>query len=1091
MFSAPHFTKKGISLVLCVSVMMILSMMAVAFARMMTYEQAAAHNYVSIVDARLAAFAGVERAKAVLWNSLATGTAIPNNFWYPHRNPYPNPADQTQFDARYRLETAAYHDPKADTATHLSLEANYNLPAEQTREYNYSGTVGDWIDAQTRRGRYEFNGNTYALKIMDPQGKLNISSHDTENYGTPQQTQANNVMNSLIRELAKQCGIDTTQTGTDGLVDYVRFADYIRPLDDKKPPPISSLQEIKSLVDQKCSKSTVDARRRLVHNLTVDSWIDPSTKGFTKGSAGGLVTLPAPPLNSYGTYYKEKRAPVNVNTASRNLLAALIANIRATVYMYHSDMAYTSESYSTQGSPAAMQNETRLAPDYWRLQLDFSAKAATLADRIYNQIHPGTDRPLKYAGELEAILDTTTIIQDSDLPAPSSGKKLTNFNTVSESSLGWVTGTPAYSSQWYQACRDALKANFNPNYRLNFWNPNEFSYRFVTKADLYAVKVSGGTTTLSPGYTTEFCYWSQGRLEVYSLGRISNQQKTRTVSSAMLRTVVKFCEFQTHTTQEDFRVNAISGYPTFTNSISYPEPSLADTNMGWIEPKAQLQGTLSSGNELHYFQASELFGIDDSSNGTVSGVTNKIPDTISKIQHLRSPASDLKLINATKPSINLGTSVMNHIVPDGMLSKTPMYLAWDSGTNSYIYKYRYYTANTIGSVGSVGTIAGRSTTNDNAYSNSKLGNYQGSIEFWVKLDVPGNSETVCGLVSFTQLSNEKSGIRLVKDPVTNKTTPVTIYFREGVQTHLFKSGLGKLRLSRIYFGAYFDSDGNYYGSYSMADGDPSRKYAKREAVWDISSWKAHRWYHLLVTWDDTSSTLSSGLSMFVNGAKVAWAQYYLGNPSAQEFCVINEKSPANASNIRTSTQMDGLFLNGFYREQYDDQIPQSTFRYAMVITHAGNATIDGVRTYKASLNGLTSFTPTRFSNASYQNIIKIAYPGMLGPLYWTSYPPRPSTPGAAGSYITCSTRIRPTNAGTFVTGHTPTSDSTQPGYYGDGLPAASRIPVTPDHELEYTANFYTGTWVDRCAALDSVTILIFVLRDILWECIPNEDQVIP
>lgn len=1052
-----HTKKRGISLILCVSVMMILSVMAVTFARLMTYEQAAINNYVSVVDARFAAYAGIERVKAELWHQMVSFNNVDPryrtnhagiDFWYP-----------------YDCTSANYHLTQAVNGSQA-----ISLTLDTTGAHSYSGVVGS-MDATfpnptDRLGRFEVNGNIYALKIVDPQGKINVNSHHSS--VASHQIEANTVMNNMLVALAKECGINTS--------DQASVANALRPADNNPPPLHLSMEGVRQIIRNHCPYTAEANQLLFFDNLTVSSYINDSARAFNKSSN----IILHPPLSNYGNYRVERRAPINVNTASVPVLAALIMGIKANIFMYNTNTVSDTEMYYGKTAVNGLEYEKAINLDLWRLEINFNqTQAHNIATLIRNRVV--SQGPFETWGALESFLCNASEVPNANFPNSPLNPSRVVLTPGGDATTAWLS-RPAYSKQWYQACRDALRANFNPNACTNFWNPDLAIYRAVTKADLFST--TGGN--IAPGYTTELCLTCEGNADVICLGMITSRNGERTVASSVLRTNVRMCDVITHTTQQDFTSSTISGYPNFNNqTISYPEiyynsatyptnwNSNVDQHIGWVQPQTQIMNKLD--NDLLYeLMSTDYYRVDADLPGTISKLTLVSTDDLRMGNYTKDPTMP-KLVNIPTTI----TDRVPNVMPDGILSRQQLFLA-KVGTN-YLHQNRYCTTNTITKNGAIVALQGRGKDSHNYYKKlthagveSKLANYKGGIEFYVKLDVPGDAEMMCGLLAWTQISEAKNGVKVV---VTSSGTQITnIKFREGIQTYLFKTATGKLRLTRMYFAGLFDKDGNYFGAWAINDADKTHRkaYPKRDVIMDISNWAAHSWHHILIGWDDEKSVLKDSLYIVVDGGgsgKAKSAEYYLGSPALAQFCILNERAPLTSLQLETQHDMDGFFINGFYRRQYAKDVDSLTFHYDTVIQNVGNCTMDGLRTYYKDFNDGFTCNPRRYSsgNATYTNIIPITTDGYLGALTYTGY--HPSTTAT----VTCTGRIRPNSSSAFTNSHVVAN--AVDAYAGGKLPIilpSNLVNIGTGQQLEYTLTFASDAM--QCAVVDAVNVYILRLQ---------------
>ena len=114
-----------------------------------------------------------------------------------------------------------------------------------------------------------------------------------------------------------------------------------------------------------------------------------------------------------------------------------------------------------------------------------------------------------------------------------------------------------------------VMANCNPNAKLvkfnNDWSLNVYGLlgaKNEPNAQLPLCDKSDLTY-----YTTEVCFASFGRVEIQSLGRIVNDERTQILATYKIRQVAKFWEAIRHDTQRDFESNLNS----LTRCRSYPE----------------------------------------------------------------------------------------------------------------------------------------------------------------------------------------------------------------------------------------------------------------------------------------------------------------------------------------------------------------------------------------------------------------------------------------------------------------------------------------------------------------------------------------
>lgn len=459
--------RRGLALIFSVAAIAVLSMLAVAFVKSMQLERDGAASYVLTLRARLVAQAGLARAGGQL-------------------------ADQAFRHAYTDTATAGwiYRDPVSGQP---ALYPDYTFTADNVAVPSYAwdrNADGVITDADRVHGRlvsgvldraflpdakgeqygasHERLGNSYVLKIQDSASKLNLN------------TISGTVLNHLGRILK----------------DDVLFYDPIRNKGwdiVKHRDKIGRFTEISQL-SAVLGSHDIDVLREY---LTVHSWVDES------------VIRPAAREDSTIPHWLRltRRAPVNINTASAPVLAALCESVNGYQVVWET-----------------------------KLQTDFSAPSAvdkkvktrwigrTRAKRIAAaMIRARAFEPFRTRAQLNAFLDALP-----DDP----------YARLESLEPGQIA---------------ALKANFDPNTRFTRFNPSAVRASSVEKIDLR-------------GYTTELCFSSMGRFEVTSLGLIT-AYGGKIAARATLHAALAVYDVHRHTSQDDFVANRVGNFRT----ASYPE----------------------------------------------------------------------------------------------------------------------------------------------------------------------------------------------------------------------------------------------------------------------------------------------------------------------------------------------------------------------------------------------------------------------------------------------------------------------------------------------------------------------------------------
>lgn len=900
--------QKAMGLIVTVIIMMALSMMAIAFARVMVFNRIAAGNYCSRVDAKLAAYAGLDRAIAVLRQETLEhghirwirkpnhGVSGENNYGrrttYGRTNyncwqikyPAPPNGDSNNSDLKYPSD---YPEVAKRNATHDGTENDLQKASSNQRllslfegvngNYSYSGslglqknsTSGKYTNGTNRYdiyGRYEKDGTTYALKIENSNGRFNVNSHIADD--PTKQASSNTIVQRILRSLIRRCGLSTDSSAIDF------WARKIRP-DTYSPANPIKWEDLEKEIN---SWSTTDeSKEKLLGNLTTDAWMSNSTVASAKTVAADVLE---PGLNNdlASHYYREKRSPIDVNSASIELIASLIENIKGNVVFYNLSGMAGSGNYATEEIGESVhigkfsvqaQKSISISPTNYDIDFSDTGKATTIAQQIINS------RPYTYRRQLENIIEGMT----GNFPSAPSGISSANWNT---------------------ACRDALKSNFNPNATENYFNPNFYNYRRVSKALLFEAGTPG-----TPHHTSELCFYNHGNIKITSLGQITAEQGTKIIGSMSITAEIRLSEIMRQTTQAEFMSNGNVGTETVSFPVAQPNvEDYASFYTGGIEPKAS---------------------------GVSGGFVPNLTTSTSVPKNRTVIGTKMNFAGALQRNHNL--------VHDGVVSRAIQY--------SGLANTQYYSEKAIG------------TTSDFRNTNFyRVGNYQGTISFWVKPEEDvgvstgvSDPELPMGIMSIVTKSENTKNCNSFPDFHTQDR-------HEGVQMVVYKNSLGLLRVSRMYYTiCYSDTYGGWYGSVFEGDADPKRLYPRHDVTIDLTksglNWKAHTWNHIQISWNDETGQLR----LWVNGNSGDVVSQTVDDPNFHpEFCVLNEKDPE-----------DCFFINGFARRQV---LPKGYFHFGSDIHFPGCATIAGVASSGSYTS--TSVKPSKYpASAVFNGVFRV------------------------------------------------------------------------------------------------------------------------
>ncbi|MFC1587022.1 PilX N-terminal domain-containing pilus assembly protein [Planctomycetota bacterium] len=616
--STIHNPRQGIVLLVVLGVLALLSVLAITFVSMTRLERQISRNYVDHTRAVLAAESGIEAAIAGL-SGFAGGVLRPREFAHMQYNP---------------------DDPTADLAKagKLSFMSSQTGPGDKP----ISGAISS---------TYTENGDYYLLKVEDESGKLNLNDGNALMH---EHIPGSERLTRLIANLGDILFGAPKGTDIAAAIMYKRTVLGGR---------FSIMTELRDalVVDDPFNLGPVlteNQWRRLEPHITIYSWQDPDVikpnpawgtyedakelygnppdNGFPKYGFPFMRWEEVQNFNDgddsngihdYG-YRLEPRSPVNINTASRELIQALLAGLEcwtvfegpneqnqhyqggyANQYGYWiltrinypnflyettakgSDKFHTAANrivldaptsyFRTFGLPFARLRNTKI-PDL----IDNASFSAALADDVYSRIHGlGTftnPNPLENWREFKFYLDNVIRrAKAGTMPELA----IDDPFAADESEATWTydrEGDFQFFNEYY---RDLILANFDPNTMTNDFNPDLVVYRFTDKADLIT-------------YSTEFCFEPTGTFRIESSGMVQGDGDSPLRAKQSVEAVVRMFELKRLTTQaqlvgNDTSITAISeqfgnnespyptkwgdvvGYDNGARLVSHPEPLVA------------------------------------------------------------------------------------------------------------------------------------------------------------------------------------------------------------------------------------------------------------------------------------------------------------------------------------------------------------------------------------------------------------------------------------------------------------------------------------------------------------------------------------
>jgi hypothetical protein len=878
---------RGSMLVVAMGVLALMSIMAVTFTTLVRLEMASSSNYVNGIKAKFTAESGISYATVEL-RGIASARGYTDN-------------------------------SNATRERWIIREDLIGQPIEDIVQGTYEGTLG---------GTYVEGGDRYKVKIIDCASQINLNTH----YGTSRQILARMLDNLGLAIQAK--------TGKNPLGSY-RYRGYgggeaLLVFRDSELPGgafISKSQLIEPLGKDNYSL--------LEDYVTVSSWIDPQTVRCAVGSIDVNDPRSAVELEV------DPRAPVNINTATREVLIACLTGLagrRVYVKIPKPVMQLTgiADPVKIPGVPEEISIEEPTLSFIYTDPITFG-DASIIADRI---IEARKTKPFKewQSDKISTDMGWRGFYDFVDNMSTAGFQRLFTI----PSSVGPDLIAQPKFKEWYEkSVRSVLKANFNPNVLPNRFNPNKGAFQEIDKLSLF--RLEGGNP--QPSYTTEFCFSPMGRFEIISLGEIAGPNDI--LARSKIRKVVKLSEVVRHTTQAQFEENVGENLGlTRYDVVTYPEPCSvlgtdhASRQAGYVEIKHMDEGSSST----------QVFRADWETK------REPLQDSLwadSAAYPTPMPPDDPNNAMTVGPLIKLGRAPYNEY---GDL--------FTDGVNTSIIRHNYprilrYRAG----VTSPAKFAGPS-----AEEGGNVPYLSGGLEFWFKPMFDATQEVIWGLCGITMVKSQSAGI-----------------WTEGIQMFMFKNADGiqpMLRVVRLYFGRAFDDMLSAHPSLkdAAAQADTRIKYARTDAVASgvVKSWNSNEWRHIAIGWDSTFDVGgASRLDIYVDGKRLSST---ISPPGDKEgaFVTLNEKKPR-----------DVMYVGGFERYQ---AYGAGVFKYGdpakykdPAVSEFCNGTIDGFRVLSSSPD--FTITPMRFyPMGHYENRVPVIFPPnvsetRIGSVSWTSYLP--------------------------------------------------------------------------------------------------------
>jgi hypothetical protein len=607
--------RKGFAIMLVLMMLFLLFMLGVAFFFSAWTHAFMARNYLNMKRAFVVAEGGVQTAIGAIigdfaWAMYAQNKPVDYNWRYWGNDPH---EDRTSEDCAREAR---------GVPVEYALNPSYALLDEdgKPRKLLILGKeVG--LSGVMEGGAYGINSDIYHLKVMECSAQLYVNEGLGHPYNTAVMQRILNTLGQVLDPKIDSLGdIVIGNRPQDGYKSKAELKAILDRIDREIYPRVKDLLCVHTYVDSKvCNPVPLSLEARNAkdgyHPELFDTrpinrdTLKPITR-YGRGrelmwyEGGGLSSVVDANL-VYG--YDElnpcyiditSRAPVNINTAPKEILVALLQDLQGFFVMPQLRTAGIFIDLGWEGS----YNFSYLPPlgcscgeagcepggvgcpvgtGIWRYctrcEISFPGElgvifrttpvdqdlAVRLADRIITE---RTRSPFRTWAQFNRFVDRLvgSVIMDRRDPSELNFLRLPpDTGTLgSYRLLGWGR----YSYYASQAIADAIKANFNPNLHLNELNPNAVLWQHVDKTDL--IKNS-----------TEFCFLPTGYFEIECVGRIlraewqpgrfhispyllimkdSFAHNNQIMGQRRLKVEVKLWDLYRQTTQRDFYQGSFS-----------------------------------------------------------------------------------------------------------------------------------------------------------------------------------------------------------------------------------------------------------------------------------------------------------------------------------------------------------------------------------------------------------------------------------------------------------------------------------------------------------------------------------------------------
>lgn len=763
-------------LIIATGILTLLAVLAFSFVNLMRIERRASTNYMDGFRANMTAESGLIRALEEM--RIFSGRQVvydPTAEWIYERDP-------------------ATGSPR------------YDIRLVDAEEPSMEGDMG---------ATYNGGLDRYRVKIVDTQALIDIN-HPND---------FDRLMDQLGAAIAKYASQADNQRNPIEHVEYMgemggaAFLAFRHALEGQRFSSKSELLDLYAQQDSYAGEDAVEDFKLLSNYVTAHTWRDK------------LAASPSTAFSSFGTANLEAlfgRAPININAASKVVLATIIAGIGGRV-----PLVYVEESpqlidldYAFGSSTDQIKIEDRYSfRSGWMFipPIDYTY---TTGDTVQYTLNTNLTRSGQIAdiiisgrqaaggitshAHLRKILENAGVGNSSD---PFQAYNLNDHIDPSIQKAGPVddgTGEPngdEFLALYRKGYLDMICANFNPNWvSAHHGIPSAYT---VDKAELVRLHQAnnGVVSSAKASMTTEACFNSQGIFEITSLGELVGEPNAgdydALYAQAEIRTVIKVFDSKGHTSQEDFMTQWTDYTSARDNVLVRPDdPRFQDfgtsgslyDRMGSIEIAPESLSVIVLGSDLAALE----------------------PQFVLTFQQEAQAANPRDLFNADMGAGQLGG---NWATPDDVPAVASYKDVWEETPSAFPNTglrlldglYTSEKGNFLGVPRLRSMLRYRAGADDyqtasniGASDPRNIGSKKGALEFWYRPDhdwATNNKPTpvVSGLFHVSQM-----GVNEAQRDLYNQEQLCL-----GTQMFVTRNLSGQLRVTRLYFESVGALDANW------------------------------------------------------------------------------------------------------------------------------------------------------------------------------------------------------------------------------------------------------------------------------------------